>query len=155
MDLQQQFDMIVKAKRKESFDKSDQLSLGEMILKLEPIVEKQKQRIAENKTEATVQYDFEYLYPTSINSWRGSYAELALNFVTDENEYKPMTVTEFLALLRGCVGKEITGYKGGEFIMTKNTPVWVANFGNSGNTAVIDIIDNNYSVIIITGHREF
>lgn len=155
MDLQQQFDIIVKAKRKESFDKSDQLSLGEMILKLEPIVEKQKQRIAENKTEATVQYDFEYLYPTSINSWRGSYAELALNFVTDENEYKPMTVTEFLALLRGCVGKEFTGYKGGEFIMTKNTPVWVANFGNSGNTAVIDIIDNNYSVIIITGHREF
>jgi len=137
--------MLAPLLKPHQIDKSEQLSLGEMILKLEPIVEKQKQRIAENKTEATVQYDFEYLYPTSINSWRG----------TDENGYKPMTVTEFLALLRGCVGKGFTGYKGGKFIMTKNTPVWVANFGNSGNTAVIDIIDNNYSVIIITGHREF
>ena len=31
--------------------------------------------------EAIVRYDFEYLFPTSIDSWRGSYDELALNFL--------------------------------------------------------------------------
>ena len=155
MDLQTYLTNAVKAQRAESFSKSDQLSLGEMILKLEPIVAKQPEIIEKYNSEAKVQYDFEYLYPTEIDSWRGIYAELALNFVSDHySENKQLTVTEFYNLLKSAIGKVFVGYKGGEFIMNKNTPVWVANYGHSGNTAVIDIIDNEYAVIIITGYRE-
>lgn len=118
-----------------------------MILKLEPIVKNQKEG-----EEATVRYDFEYLFPTSINSWRGSYDELALNFETQGEEMK---VSDFLKMLKDCIGKEFTGYKGGEFVMHKGTPIWVANYSHSGNTAVIDVVDNGYVVILITGYREF
>jgi len=125
---------------------SDQLTLGELILKLDPIVEKQ------DEGEATVRYDFEYLFPNDIDSWRGSYSELALNFTT---EGQVMKVSEFLKMLKDCIGRKFIGYKGGEFTMNKNTPIWVANYGNSGNTAVIDVLDNEYCVILITGYREF
>jgi hypothetical protein len=157
MELQDYIEKSMAYLRSKSLSNSDQLTLGEMILKLEPIVEKQKERVSNKHDEARVVYDFEELYPTDIESWRGSYSELALNFKT-ENSYpddKRLTVTEFFKLLKETVGREFTGYKGGEFKMNKMTPVWVANYGNAGNTAVIDIIDNDYEIIIMTGYRNY
>jgi len=147
MDLQTYIQNAVKASRANTLANSDQLTLGELILKLEPIVKNQK-----DGDEATVRYDFEYLFPTSIDSWRGSYDELALNF---EMQGEEMKVSEFLKMLKDCVGKTFTGYKGGDFVMHKGTPIWVANYSNSGNTAVIDVVDNGYVVLLITGYREF
>ena len=147
MDLQTYIQNAVKASRANTLANSDQLTLGELILKLEPIVKNQK-----DGEEATVRYDFEYLFPTSINSWRGSYDELALNFETQGGEMK---VSEFLNMLKECIGKTFTGYKGGDFTMHKGTPIWVANYSHSGNTAVIDVVDNGYVVLLITGYREF
>lgn len=146
MDLQTCLNNAVAASRQATLAESDQLTLGELILKLEPIVEKQ------DEDEATVRFDFEYLYPNDVDSWRGSYSELALNFTTGGQEMK---VSGFLKMLKDCIGKEFTGYKGGEFTMNKHTPIWVANYGNSGNTAVIDVVDNDYCIILITGYREF
>lgn len=148
MDMQDYINNALKAARQETLAKSDQLTLGELILKLEPIVEKQKDR----KDEATVRYDFENLFPSSLYSWRGSYEELALNYETEGNY---MTVTDFYKMLTEAVGKSFHGYKGGEFVMSKHTPIWVANYGNSGNTAIIDVVDNDYEVILITALREF
>ena len=147
MDLQTYIQNAVKASRANTLANSDQLTLGELILKLEPIVKNQK-----DGDEATIRYDFEYLFPTSIDSWRGSYDELALNFQTQGEEMK---VSEFLKMLKECIGKTFTGYKGGDFTMHKGTPIWVANYSHSGNTAVIDVVDNGYVVLLITGYREF
>jgi hypothetical protein len=147
MDLQTYIQNAVKASRANTLANSDQLTLGELILKLEPIVKNQKEG-----DEATVRYDFEYLFPTSIDSWRGSYDELALNFETQGEEMK---VSEFLKMLKECIGKTFTGYKGGDFTMHKGTPIWVANYSHSGNTAVIDVVDNGYVILLITGYREF
>ena len=147
MDLQTYIQNVVKASRANTLANSDQLTLGELILKLEPIVKNQK-----DGDEATIRYDFEYLFPTSIDSWRGSYDELALNFQTQGEEMK---VSEFLKMLKECIGKTFTGYKGGDFTMHKGTPIWVANYSHSGNTAVIDVVDNGYVVLLITGYREF
>ena len=66
-----------------------------------------------------------------------------------------MKVSEFLKMLKECIGKEFYGYKGGTFRMNKHTPVWVANYGRSGSTAVIEVVDNGYEVILITGWREY
>ena len=147
MDLQTYIQNAVKESRANTLANSDQLTLSELILKLEPIVKNQK-----DGEEATVRYDFEYLFPTSIDSWRGSYNELALNFETQGEEMK---VSEFLNMLKECIGKTFTGYKGGDFTMHKGTPIWVANYSHSGNTAVIDVVDNEYVVLLITGYREF
>lgn len=154
MDMQEYLTAMVSKQRADRMAQSDQLTLGELILKMEAVVAKQKSRIAEGQDEATVRYDFEYPFPTEIDSWRGSYAELALNYEVG-SEKAELTASQFLEVLRKAVGKEFTGYKGGEYIMSHQTPVWVANYGNSGNTAVLDVIDDDYQVVIVTGYREF
>lgn len=150
MDLQNYLDSVLKRQRQERLANSDQLTLGELIEKIETIVKKGYK--CHDGSEPTVRYDFEYLFPTEIDSWRGSYAELALNYETSGEE---LTVSKFLEILKAAVGKTFTGYKGGDFLMDENTPIWVANYGNSGNTALVDVIDNDYQVILVTGYREF
>lgn len=49
---------------------------------------------------------------------------------------------------------EATVWKGGKFVMGKTTPLWVVNAGNSGNTAVVGIIDKEYSIILLTAYCE-
>ena len=153
IDLETYLHNAVKAERQKTLAKSDQLTLGEMILKLEPIVEKQKKRILDKRIEANVIFDFADLFPVLLESWRGIYAELALTYAS-YGENKPMKVSEFFEMLKNNVGVTFTGYKGGDFTMSKHTPVWVANYGNSGNTAIIEIVDNDYEIIIMTGYRE-
>jgi hypothetical protein len=153
---------IVKADRDARMGQSEQLTLGELILKLEQIepiyvdYEKKTQ-------DKTVHLNFEYAFPTGVSSWRGSYDELALTFDfagysqfgNPKEKPKPMTLTAFLKLLKETIGKEFTGWKGGEFIMGKTTPVWIANDGNSGNTGVVDVTSDDYSVTLIGGYCEY
>ena len=140
----------VAAARTETFNKSDQLSLGEIIAKCEAIAAIGYR--SHDGSEPSVVYDFEYLYPTDIDSWRGSYAELALNFESDGDK---LSLSGFIQLLKSAVGKTFFGYKGGEYVMSRHTPVWVANYGNGGSTAIIDVINDDYQVILITARRKF
>jgi len=152
MDMQTFIDNQMKARRADVLAKSDQLTLGEMILKMEAILAKTPER----NSELLVWYDFEYLFPNKIDSWRGSYSELALNFAGHSDaDGKPLNSKQFHELLTNAVGAIFTGYKGGDFIMSKHTPVWVSNYGNAANTAVIDIIDAGYKVVIMTAYREY
>lgn len=152
MDMQEYINNQIKAQRALVLAASDQLTLGELIAKIEPIAEKQKQRITDGREEAQVYFDFEYLHPTRLISWRGSYAELSLCYSTEGDA---MPVSKFLEKLKEAVGKTFYGYKGGNFQMSRQTPIWVANYGNAGNTAVIGVLDLDYNVIIQTGYREF
>lgn len=151
MDLQKIMDDAVAAGRKKTLAKSTQLTLGEMVLKMEAIV---KECEAE-KIDSHVHYDFGHLFPTTINSWRGSYCELALDYDSYDGGGIQMSAKAFHELLKETVGKTFEGYKGGGFTMSRQTPVWVANYGNSGETAVVDIVKSNYGVIIKTAHCEY
>lgn len=125
---------------------SDQLSLGDMLKKCEEI-----QNSLNGDKSRRVLFDFGGVRPTSIGSWRGIYAELALSYSKD-NVDTPLP--EFIALLSSSIGKSFDGYKGGAFYMDADTPVWVDNYGEYSNTAVIDVVDDGYhSVIITTGYR--
>lgn len=136
------------ANRATTLANSPQLALGEAILKLEAIPDKEK----------PIKYDFGE-YPESPRSWRGSYNELAIGYGTTA-----VTAAWLLYELKSAIGKEYIGYKGGEFIMNKRTPLWVANCGESGisgykgkdypSVGVIDISDGD-TVTIITDVTEF
>lgn len=142
MDLQEMIDNASDAMRAKRMKTSPQLTVVEITLKLEGV----------EKQDADVVFDFEYAHPTNLESWRGSYAELAFGF---EFEGDRPTVKKVLENLRGCIGKTYTGYKGGDFVMGKATPVWVANYGNSGNTAVVGVRDEGYEVILETRYCEY
>lgn len=164
MDLQTMLDNAVQAKRNEDMKTSEQLTLGELILKLEATTAYQKFDEMKSKYSSDgpyVNFDFEYIYPTGVSSWRGSYRELAITFDYHDwiGEYhkpeKQLTVVEFVDLLKSTIGKQFTGYKGGEFTMGKNTPVWVANYSNTGNTAIVDVVDEEYEVILVTKYLPY
>lgn len=149
MDLQKFVDNAVTAAREERMKTSDQLTLGELIALIEPISVANKNK---GEEEAEVVYDFAYFFPTDIMSWRGSYAEIALNYQSEE---KRMKVTAFLAMLRGALGKTFTGYKGGDYVMWRGTPVWVSNYSEACNTAVVGVKDLGWQVVIETKYSEY
>ncbi len=143
----------VRVERIGRFDKSSQLSLGELIARFEAISPTYTD-YQEKEQPKNVCFDFPEAKPTHLDSWRGAYDELALEFTWDSDaKYPP--VTEFLEELRGAIGKTYTGYKGRDFVMGKTTPIWVANYGRSDNTAVTGVIDDGYSVILETRHCEY
>jgi hypothetical protein len=122
--------------------------LGELILKLEAM---------QNK-DLPVTFDVPKYHPTYVDSWRGSYGELALNY---ETSGKPLSVLALIAELKQAVGRTFTGYKGGDFLMGKTTPVWVANYAMSmgfredDDTAVVDVREEAAAVIIVTEALEY
>ena len=152
MDIQTVLDNAVKASRHESLKTSPQLTLGELILKLEPLRQTWTSHDGKETHDKTVRFDFEYLHPSGLSSWRGSYSELAIEFKEEGNA---PALKEFIAQLKEAIGKTYVGYKGGDFVMGKNTPLWVANYGNSGSTGVLDTKDTDYEVVLITGECEY
>ena len=69
------------------------------------------------------------------DSYRGYYSDLAF-------EPGESTVGDLLKVAKDALNKEFTGYKGGEFVMRKNTPVWCASYGCCG-LAVMGIESKN------------
>lgn len=65
------------------------------------------------------------------HSYRGYYSDLAL-----EPTEAPIKVCQLINQLEEVFGTELTGYKGGEFLMSADTPVWVANYGCTGSALV-------------------
>ena len=123
----------------------EQLTLGGLIAKLEAIKDKEKH----------VWFDFEDAFPTRLESWRGIYEYLALGFSFPyQDKQEEPTVTVLLQRLKGAVGSTFEGYKGGTYRMSEKTPVWVANHGNVGNTALSGVLDGEAGVILETRYKE-
>lgn len=161
MDIQTVLDNAVQASRHESLKTSPQLTLGELILKLEPLKQTWTSYDGKETNDKTVRFDFASCFPTCLSSWRGSYSELALEWDGSGYDPKankdssPMGLKDFLQMLKDAIGKEYTGWKGGEYTMGKNTPLWVSNAGNSDHTGILDIKDDTYEVVLITGECQY
>lgn len=102
-------------------------------------------------TNNTVRFDFGYFRPTSVSSYRGYYDQLAVEYVRDEKE---ITVKEFISVLRSAIDRVFEGYKGGDFKMDCDTPLWAANQGDSNSTAIVGIAECSCMTIIHTAWCE-
>lgn len=155
MDFQKMLDQATKKMRDASFANSPQLTLGELLALLKDI----PTEYGDDKQAVTVEFDFGTAYPTGLNSWRGSYAELAVNYAlsgydTDE-QFAHTDLKDFVTWLTEANGETYTGWKGGDYTMSLDTPLWVANSGNVGNTGIVGIKNENYSVILLTAYCEY
>lgn len=133
-----------------------QLNLGELIQKLE----KCELTWREEKEPKNVCFDFGTAIPTTLDSWRGSYDELALGYKlsgydNNDEHFSKTTAEALLNELKSAIGKEFTGWKGGEFHMNKSTRVWVANPGNAGNTGIVEVVDDGCRIILLTSYCEY
>lgn len=127
---------------------AEQLTLGEIIDRLEAVADKERK----------VAFDFEYLWPTTLASWRGDYSQLALGFngtIGHSLKSDNPTIAALLQELRSAIGKGFEGWKGGEYVMDSSTLVWVANPGNVGNTAIVGVSDRGYRVVLDTAWCEY
>lgn len=60
-------------------------------------------------------------------SYRGYYCDLAFEKVD-----RKRTAGDLLNMCKGAMGEVYEGYKGGDFQMGRNTPVWIAPYGSCG-----------------------
>ncbi len=96
--------------------------------------------------ELTVRFDGHGDYPDDLMSYRGYYEQLSVGYGP-----RPVwTVGDMVSRLRGAVGKEFTGYKGGEFQMDELTPLWMSNYGEARSTAIVGVIRVGDEVVIRT-----
>jgi hypothetical protein len=116
------------------------MTLGKLITKLKS-----------RDGEAGVYFDFCNLIPTSFNSYRGYYEQLALGY-TDDMQAQ-MTVSRLRESAIECLDDTFTGYKGGEYKMTRDTKLWADNIGRASGTAITGIIDEGWRIILKTKYR--
>lgn len=88
---------------------SDQLTLGKLIEKL-----------------ALLPTDTPIAGLGDLDSYRGYYCDLAFE-PTDE----ATTAGELLERCRAAMGQVFTGYKGGDYVMGAQTPLWVSRYGDA------------------------
>lgn len=96
-----------------------------------------------------VKFDFCGCEPGLVDSYRGYYEQLAFEFKSTQWP-KCVTVADVLADLEAALGKTFTGYKGGDFVMHKDTPLWVDNCGECNSTAVVGLEECDHQTIIAT-----
>ena len=92
------FEREMQTRRKKNLESSSQLILGELIAKLEEVPDK----------DLPIVFDSRY-HPSGLSSWRGDYAELAIEYDGTDK----MSLSDFLEMLKGAIGKQYDGYKGG------------------------------------------
>lgn len=65
--------------------------------------------------------------PNGFCSWRGRYAHCTID--SEEGTVPIFNVGALLSLARDAVGATMEGYKGGDFTMTAETPLWADEYG--------------------------
>jgi hypothetical protein len=65
------------------------------------------------------------------DSYRGYYEQLAFEPEDDT------TIGEMLASAQFALGREYQGYKGGEFMMSSYTEVWIGSYGTTCDSSAI------------------
>ena len=66
-------------------------------------------------------------------SYRGYYCDLAF-----EKEGEAITVKDFLNRCKRLLDQEQEGYKGGQFLMERDTPLWISDYETDSNIAIVE-----------------
>lgn len=108
------------------------ITLGELIDKLSAA---DKDKTVRNQEGAYIS--------AACDSYRGYYSDLAFEWGGKS------TVGELLKSAEDALGKTFEGYKGGEYTMSENTPLWVAEYGCCGE-AVLGASEADDAFVLVT-----
>ena len=129
-------DDAIRGQRAKKLEKSNQMLLGELAAHLSMYPEHAYVRFSNGEC------------PYHLHSWRGIYAELAI-------DHSPIdvftTVAALLRMLKEATqpGHLFEGYKGGEYQMHRGTPVWVSHYGDAEHYGITDVHDSGDGVVIL------
>jgi hypothetical protein len=68
------------------------------------------------------------------HSYRGYYSDLSFAVVETT-----CTVAELLSICRKAMGEVFEGYKGGEYVMGRNTPLWYSDYGCASGMRIMGL----------------
>lgn len=83
--------------------------------------------------------------PGRVDSYRGFYDNLAI-----QPDPRRQTVAGLRGVLCAAVGEVFTGYKGGGYVMTEETPLWVSPWGEASGLRVCGVVHRLNDVVIRT-----
>jgi hypothetical protein len=113
------------------------MRLGELIDTLDPM-----------PADLPVRFDFGAA-PEQFVSWRGHYRELSLTAGIGSRHGGPTAAT-LLAAARRADGGTFEGYKGGDYLMERTTPVWADPWGETYYRAITGLSIVRGEVVIGT-----
>ncbi len=117
-------------------------------MNIKQVIEKLKQAPADHR----VYFSPLRCVPTTVDSWRGIYAEPALGwepsgYSGNVKEY-PTVASLIAELERAIDGRIYTGWKGGEYSYTENHTLHIDNPGDCTSTEIKEITVGEYQVVI-------
>ncbi len=124
------------------------LTLKELITKLEQF---------DGTLKVIIKNNSEIIEFDSIGSYRGIYKYLAIGdgysdeeFIGHGKTFKSNTVADIINLLKECNNNYFTGYKGGDFKMSDNTKMWVSDYGIASELGIVDVVQQDDKIVILT-----
>ena len=92
---------------------------------------------------------------STLGSYRGYYSDLAWGSGSSRPSQLP-TVGAALANATAALGATFEGYKGGDFLMDKHTPMWVSGYGTCSGLRVmgIEMSPTNMVVLMLKSDEE-
>ena len=84
-------------------------------------------------------------YPCSPRSYRGYYSDLAF-----ETTQVARAVEQVRQDCTHALGNTYEGYKGGDFVMEGDTPLWVSDYGRASGVAIVKVRIEDDQVILQT-----
>lgn len=112
-----------------------QLTLGKLIKSLES-----------SNQRATVECT-NGISPGAPHSYRGYYSDLA--FELNDPTVVNLKVKDFLAVCRKVLDTTLEGYKGGDFVMDADTPLWLSAWGEADDVAMMDVMRKDDETVLI------
>lgn len=90
------------------------------------------------------------LYTTffEADSWRGSCNLPAISYCDSKDG---CTINTAIENLKEVNEMDVRGYKGGDFVLRAQDPLFVANYGDTNNcTAIVDIVEKSDFIVCLT-----
>jgi hypothetical protein len=80
--------------------------------------------------------------PSEAHSYRGYYSDLAFERGPD------LMAADVLRQCRAALGAEFEGYKGGDFVMSEDTPLWCSSYGSCGEAIVSTTLAGDCLILV-------
>lgn len=106
---------------------SEQMTLGQMIEKLKSLPQDAKVRLLGR-----------------LHSYRGYYQDLAF----ERDIEKETEVSSLLQHCQSAMGRAFAGWKGGDFLMGENTPLWISEVGEADGLKLLDLEEAKEGIYI-------
>jgi hypothetical protein len=112
--------------------------------------------LAKYPDTSEVYFEFGFMRPTTIASFRGDYSMAALGYDGSSSPRVKRTVRELCTeLLCATDGRTFEGWKGGDYTFNHGTELWVDNYGDGSHTRISKVKYDGSVVSLRCKWREY